>query len=169
MAVFIKARRLWGKTPLTLQWVLAFSALLLVFSLTQYILYGTSNERIAGNYNRRKGPARVPKQARIPQTDQPPENRLAYLDAQNEGRQIGDDHPTVDRIKELLEIISEQTGEDYQEIAEQTIACTELAREKHGKIITNLRLLEEASTLLEASPGTSYRDAAELVMKLMVQ
>jgi hypothetical protein len=165
MAPFYKARRLWGKLPLLLRGILAYGVLLSTFALVHYSLRGPQDGQVEGPTNKRTPGRRAQKQAK----SESPEQRLAHLDASIEGNQVGEDNPAIERIRTLLESVSEQTGESPDEIADQTAACTRAARESHNKVITNLYLLEEASLLLETSPGMSYREAADLIIKISLR
>jgi hypothetical protein len=168
MAPFYKARRLWGKLPLLLRGILAYGALLSIFAFVHYYLRGPQD----GQDGQVESPAikRTPvRRAQKQANNESPEQRLAYLDASIEGQQVGEDNPSIERIRSLLESVSEQTGESLEDIAEQTAACTKAAREDHNKVITNLNLLEEASLLLDTSPGMSYREAADLIIKISLR
>jgi hypothetical protein len=165
MAPFYKASRLWGKLPLLFRGILAYGALLTLFAAAHYYLRGPSDGDIVTPRVHRTANRHAPKQVQ----GEPPELRLATLDAEAEGRKIGEDHPSIERIRSLLETVSEQTGEGPDEIAEKSAACTQEAREKHNKVITNLRLLEEASLLLDTSPGMNYREAADLIIKISLR
>lgn len=165
MAPLYKARRLWGRIPLLLRGILAYGVLLSIFAVAHYYLRGPQDGQVESPTIKRTPARRAQKQDK----NESPEQRLAYLDASIEGQQVGEDHPTIERIRSLLESISEQTGESIEEIAEQTAACTQAAREDHNKVITNLNLLEEASLLLDTSPGMSYREAADLIVKISIR
>jgi len=165
MAPLYKARRVWGKLPLLLRGILAYGALLSIFAVAHYYLRGPQDGQDESPTIKRSPNRRAQKQG----MNESPEQRLAYLDASIEGHRVGEDHPTVERIRSLLESVSEQTGESPDEIADQTAASVQAARESHNKVITNLYLLEEASLLLDTSPGMSYREAADLIIKISLR
>jgi hypothetical protein len=62
------------------------------------------------------------------------------------------------RIRHLLKSLSEQTGDSQAHIADRTARCTVVLRED-GKVVTNLRFLEEASDYFKAGgPKMGFDD-----------
>jgi hypothetical protein len=95
----------------------------------------------------------------------PVEYQLAFLDAGEPVRGT-DIHAT--RIRYLLGLISQKTGDGKDHIADQTHRCTVVLKQNYGKAVTNLQFLEEMNNyFLAGGPKGKYDELSlMLVMTL---
>ncbi len=95
----------------------------------------------------------------------PPQYQLTFLDSGK--TPIGSDIHAA-RIRYLLGMISERTGDTPQHIADRTARCIVVLKQDYGKAVTNERFLEEANDYFNArGPKANYDDlSATLVITL---
>ncbi len=92
----------------------------------------------------------------------PPEYQLAYLDQNQLPR--GDDVHSA-RIRYLLKMVSEKTGEPQKQIADRTSRSTTLLKQDYGRAVSNEQFLENAKAYYDAGgPKTSYNDLSTLLL-----
>lgn len=95
------------------------------------------------------------------------EYKLALIDA---GGRIKKDDIRVNRIRYLIDFIASKTSEPKDSIADLTARCTELARSKYGKEISNAALLEQAKIFYQKpAVKVPYKDASLLLILLMIE
>lgn len=103
-----------------------------------------------------------------PSTGKSYEYMLASLD---KGYNLDEDDITVNRFRFLLDKLEAKTQNTRQQIADMTVNSQKLLREKYGKEVTLLELMEQAN---KAIPETSkhtvkYEEIISMVAVLMGQ
>lgn len=92
----------------------------------------------------------------------PVEYQLSYLDA---GQLPRGNDVNAARIRYLLKVISDQTGDSVQHIADRTSASTTVLKKDYGKAVTNQRFLEGANEyVLARGPKLDYDSLSGLLI-----
>lgn len=104
------------------------------------------------------------KQTREAEEEKPLEYKLAVIDA---GGYVKEDDVTVIRFRYLLEELDKKTKNSKQEIANMTVKGQKILREKYGKEVKLLDLMEAANESIP--PGASSLDLKyEEIMAFLV-
>jgi hypothetical protein len=101
-----------------------------------------------------------------------PEPSLEHkLDVIDNGGQVAENDIRINRFRYLMDEISVRTGDTRSEIAEQTVKFTQVARNKYGKDVKNLDLMEAAYKYYANYPQakSNYETVASFMLAAMVQ
>jgi starvation-inducible outer membrane lipoprotein len=96
------------------------------------------------------------------------EFKLAAIDS---GGLVEESDIRINRFRYLMDEISERTGDSKLEIADQTVKYTQVARNKYGKDIKNLDLMEAAHKYYVNFPKakSNYETVASFMLAAMIQ
>jgi len=108
-----------------------------------------------------------PSSSRTTATPTPIEYQLATL---NKGGYVAQDDITVTRFRFLLDSLERKTTNTKQQIADTTFNAQKLARDKYGKEVTLLELMEGANRAIPegSNEKMDYTDIISMVTMLYV-
>jgi|SRR2546423_8890154 len=84
--------------------------------------------------------------------DKPVEYKLAFIDSLKEPGYLHDDDVRINRIRFLLNSISERTGDSKETIADWTVRSTQVLHNEYGRDVKNVEFLEQCKNFLDADP-----------------
>lgn len=95
-------------------------------------------------------------------------NELAYqLATINKGGYISKSHITITRFKYLLRTLDNKTIESTQEIADMTVMCQKILREKYGIEMELLIIMERLNDSIPSGSKVKYAEIATLFIQLI--
>jgi len=97
---------------------------------------------------------------------EPTEYQLAVI---NEGGYVTRDDVTVIRFRYLLDRIGSKTGYSDQDIADMTVKAQQILRDKYGREVNLLALMEGAWKALSLDSGASYEEILAASITIMGQ
>lgn len=98
-----------------------------------------------------------------------PQKSLEYMLASiNKGYPVDDDDISVKRFRFLLDSLEKKTTNTRQQIADYTVNTQNIAREKYGKEIKLIDLMEQANKAIPYGQKMDYNEIVVLTMVLMV-
>jgi hypothetical protein len=98
--------------------------------------------------------------------DKPIEYKLAVIDG---GGYVADNDIKIQRFRYLLDSLSEKTGETMYQIADMTAKGASLARERYGKQIKILELMERMNQEYSSGLELKYETAVILAVRDMAK
>jgi hypothetical protein len=82
---------------------------------------------------------------------------------------VSEDDITVKRFRYLLDRLEAKTSNSRQQIADMTVKSQEMMREKHGKEISLLELMEQTNKAIpeNSSHSLKYEEVISTIMILL--
>ena len=96
------------------------------------------------------------------------EYKIAYIDSVKSDSSLKDDDARINRIRYLLESISQQTGDTKEHIGDVTVGATKTIHDQYGKDISNAEFLEQARDFVENMPKKTKLDYAHAATLLVL-
>ena len=93
------------------------------------------------------------------------EYKLAVI---SNGGYVKEDDITVKRFKYLLDSIQSMTNESYEDIGDMTVTTQNILRDKYGKKVNLLKLMESARKILLRNNNMKYKVALATQIRVIV-